>query len=136
MRTHLKIDTTSLANSFLLLVMAAGALNIDLFGGEAASGYDDRNVPYRIELVFTAASQPPVLSISEYVRDHDVVEDSIILPSHFFETYLSTALFVIHDNGEVDSKPFYSSHTYARLFNIPHQNSDEDEAFILPIDVA
>jgi len=138
MRTHFKTDTTSFANSFLLLVMVAGMLNIELFESDAVSGYHDHKVLYCIELVFNAErsdTRSPVLSISEDIPGNDVVKDRI-LPSHFYATCFGTALFVIQNTGQVNTRPFYSSHNHTRLFNIPHQNSDEDEAFILPVDVA
>ena len=137
MRTHFKTDTTSFANSFLLLVMVAGVLNIDLLERGAVSGYSDQKVLYRIELVFNAErsdTKSPVLSSSEDIQGNDVVKDRI-LPS-FFATCFGTALFVIQNTGEINSRPLYSSQNHTRSFNIPHQNSDEDEAFILPIDVA
>lgn len=137
-RTHFKTDSTSFANSFLLLVMVAGVLNIDLFEGDAVSGYNDHKFLYRIELVFNAErsdARSPVLSVSEDISDNDVVEGRI-LPSHFCATYFGTALFVIQNTGQVNTRPFYSSHNHIRPFNIPHQNSDEDEALILPFDVA
>ena len=136
-RTHFKTDKTSLANSFLLLVMVAGVLNIDLFECDTVSYCNDRKVLYRIELVFSAEylSQSSVLSISEDLSGNDVVED-YISPSHFCVTCFGTPLFVIQNAGPVNTRPLYSSHSHTRLFNIPHQNSDEDEAFILPVDVA
>jgi len=138
MRTHFKTDTTSFANSFLLLVMVAGVLNIDLFERDAVSGYHDHQVLYRIELVLNAErsdTRSPLLSISEDIPGNDVVKDRI-LPSHFYASCFGTALFVVQYTGQVNTRPFYCSHNHTRLFNIPHQNSDEDEAFILPVDVA
>ncbi|MEX1241748.1 MAG: hypothetical protein WEB30_18645 [Cyclobacteriaceae bacterium] len=137
MRTCFKTDTTSFANSFLLLVMVAGVLNIDLFESDAVSGYNDHKVFYRIELVFNAEypSLSPVLSIYEDIPGNDAVEDSI-LPSHSYATCFGTALFVIQYTGQVNTRPIYSSHNHTSSFNIPHQNSDEDEAFIFPADVA
>jgi len=134
MRTHLKTDTTSFSNSFLLLVMVAGVL---IFESDAVSGYNDHRVLYRIELVFNAESpsQSPDLSFSEVIQGNDAVEDRI-LPSHFYATCFGTDLFVTQNTGQVNTRPFYSSHNHTRSFNIPHQNSDEDEAFILPVDVA
>jgi hypothetical protein len=137
MRTHFKTDSTSFANSFLLLVMVAGVLNIDRFESDVVSGYHNHRVVYRIELVFNAErsdTKSPVLSISEDIPGNDVVKD--ILPSHFYATCFGTALFVIQNTGQVNTRSFYSSHNHTRLFNIPHQNSDEDEAFILPVNVA
>ncbi|MEX2232839.1 MAG: hypothetical protein WD824_11800 [Cyclobacteriaceae bacterium] len=137
MTTHFKTDTTSFANSFLLLLMIAGVLNLDLFESDAVSGYNDHRVLYRIELVFNAESplQSPVLFISEDIPCNDVGEDRI-LPSHFHATCFGAALFVTQNIGVVNTQPFYSSHDHTSPFNIPHQNSDEDDAFILSPDVA
>lgn len=137
MRPHFRTDTTSFANSLLLLVVVAGVLNIDLFELDAVSGYNDHRVLYHIEVVFNSepSSQSPVLSISEDIPGSDVVE-ARILPSHFYAICFGTTLFVIQNPGQVNIRPIYSSYNHTRSFNIPHQNSDEDEAFILPVDVA
>ena len=137
MRTHSKKASTSFANSFLLLVVVAGVLTIDLLEGDAVSGYNYHRVLYGIELVFNAKSpsQSLVFSIFDDVPGNDVVEDRP-LPSYFYATHFGTALLVTQSTGQVNNRPFYSSHNRTRLFNIPHQNSDEDEAIILPVDVA
>jgi hypothetical protein len=138
MRTHFKTDTTSFANSFLLLVMVAGVLNIDLFESDAATVYDHHKVLYRIELVFNAersGTRSPVLSISQDLSGNDIAEGRILL-SHFYTTCFATALFLIQNTGQVSTRPAYSSHNHTTSFNIPHQNSDDEEAFILPVDVA
>jgi hypothetical protein len=137
MRTHFKTDPTSFANSFLLLVMATGVLNIDLSKHDTASGHNEHRVLYRIELVFNAgySSQSPVLSISEYISGNDIAKDRN-LPSHFYATWFGTALVETQNTGQVNTHPFYSLHNHTVSFNIPHQNSDEDEAFILPVDAA
>jgi hypothetical protein len=138
MRTHFKIDTTSFTNSFLLLAIVAGVLNIDLFERDAGSGYNDHQVLYRLELVFNTERSDTrfsVLSVSGDISGNDVAEDRI-LPIHFYATCFGTAFFVTQNPGQVNTRPFYSSYNHTRSFNIPHQNSDEDEAFILPVDVA
>jgi hypothetical protein len=138
MRTHFKTDTTSFASCFLLLVMVAGVLNIDQFESGAATAYDHHKVLYRIELVFNAEradTRPPVLSISQDLSGNDVAEDRIFL-SHFYTTCFGTALFSIPNTGRIKTRPAYSSHNHTTSFNIPHQNSDEDEVFILPVGVA
>ena len=137
MRRHFTTDTTSLANGFLMLVMVVGMLNIELFESDGVTGYNDHRVLYHTELVFSAESplQSPVLFISEDVSDDDDAEDHI-LSSHFHRTFFGTALVLMQNPGEVNTRPFYSSHNHTRSSNIPHQNSDEDEAFILPVDVA
>jgi hypothetical protein len=137
MRTHSKTDTISFANSFLLLVMVAGVLNIDLFGTDAVSGCHYKAL-YRTELVYNTQrsdTSPPLLYISEDIPKNNVVKDRI-LPSHFYATCFGTALFVIQNTGTVNNRPFYSSHEHTRFLTIPHQNLDEDEAFIFSVDVA
>ncbi|HEY9488797.1 MAG TPA: hypothetical protein VIQ51_10710 [Chryseosolibacter sp.] len=135
--THLKSDTTSFASNFLLLVMVAGVLTIDLFESDAVADYSYHRALYGIELVFNAKSpsQSRVFSIFDDVHGNDVVEGRT-LPSYFFATHFGTALLIIQSTGQVNTRPFYSSHNHTRSFNIPHQNSDEDEAIILPVDVA
>jgi len=132
MRTHFEIDTTSFTNSFLLLVMFAGVLNIDLFERDAISDYHNHKVLYRIELVLnaeTSDARSPRVSIAEDLPWNDDVKDRI-LPLHFHPTCFGNALFFIQSTGHFNTRPFYSSHNPTRLFNIPHQNSDEEETFI------
>jgi hypothetical protein len=134
LHTRFKTGTTSFANSFLLLVMVAGVLDIDLF--ESVSGYHHKILP-RVELVFSSKRSGtgfPLLSISEYVPGNDAVKECI-LPLHRYASYFGAAFFFVQNSGQVSTRPFYSSHNHASLSNIPHQNSDEDEAFILPVDV-
>jgi hypothetical protein len=135
MHMHFKTKMPSFVNSFLLLVMVAGVPNTGLFESDTVSGYNDHKVLYRIELVFNTerTSQFPVLSISEDVPGNDVSEGQ---PSRFYATCFGTALFAIQNTGPVNTRPFYSPHNHTSLFNIPHQNSDEEEPFISPVDVA
>jgi hypothetical protein len=136
LRKHFRTDTTSVANSFLMLVMVAGVLNIDLFESDVVNGDHDHRVHYRIELVFNTEppAQFPGLSISQDIPGNDVVDR--ILPSHYFTECFGTTLFVIQKTDQASTTPIYSSHYHTSSFNIPHQNSDEDEAFIFPADVA
>lgn len=135
--THIETDAASFASSFLLLVMVAGVLNLDLFASDGVSGYNGHSVRVLVELVLNENDflQSPVLSISKNIPGSDVVEDRI-LPSHFYATCFGTASFVIQNTRQANIRPIYSSHNYSSLFNVPHQNSDEDELFIFPVDVA
>ena len=136
-RTHIKTDMASLPSSFLLLVMVAGVLNMDLFAGDGISGYKGHNVRVLVELVLKENDflQSPVLSISRNITGSDVVEDPILL-SHFQATCFGATFFITQNIGHVNTRPLYCSGNYTRSSNIPHQNSDEDEAFILSPDVA
>jgi hypothetical protein len=136
MKAHFKTDTIPFTNSLLLLVMVAGVLNIDRFEGDAVSGYNDHKALYRIELVFNAQDPLPsaILSAYEDTPGSEVVKDCI-LPRQFYPAYLGTTLSVVQSTGQVKTRLSHSSH-HASSFNIPHQNSDEDDAFILPVDVA
>ena len=134
-RRHVTTDRISFAHSFLLLVIATGVLGIDQFVGDAVSRQIDHRAFCRIELVFNSAytSQYPVFPI--YNVPGDVVEDRTV-PSPFYATCFGTDLSARPGTGQVNIRPFYSSYDHTRSFNIPHQNSDEDDAFILPVDVA
>jgi hypothetical protein len=136
MKAHLKTNTTSLTNSLLLLAMVAGVLNIDLFEGDAVSGLHNHKALYRIELVFNEdySSQSALLSVYEDTSVSEVVKD-YILPRQFYHTRAGAALPVIQSTGQVKTRPFHFSH-HTGSCNIPHQNSDEDDAFILPAGVA
>lgn len=136
-RTHIKTDMASLPSSFLLLVMVAGVLNMDLFAGDGIPGYKGYNVRVLVELVLKENDflPSPVLSISRNITGSDVVEDRILL-SHFQETCFGATFFVTQNIGHVNTRPLYRSGNNTRSSNIPHQNSDEDEAFILSPDVA
>lgn len=134
-RRHVTTDGISFAHSFLLLVMVTGVLGIDLFEGDAVSRQIDHRAFCRIELVFNSAhaSQSHIFPLSNVPGD--VVEDRT-LPSPFYATCFGTDLSARPNTGQVNIRPFYSSHDHTRSFNIPHQNSDEDDAFIRLVDVA
>jgi hypothetical protein len=136
MKAHFKTDTTPFTNSLLLLVMVAGVLNIDLFESDAVSGYNNHKGLYRIEVVFNAEHPIPsaILSVSRDTPVNDVVKDCVV-PRQFYPAYFGTALSVIQNKGQVKTRRFHFSH-HTSSFNIPHQNSDEDDAFILSVDVA
>lgn len=136
MHTHVKTGITSFVNSFLLLVVVAGILNVDLPESDILSGHSDRKILYRIELTFDAASHSvfPVLSISEVIPGNDAT--ACIFTPHFRSPHFGVSSLIIHNTGPVNSRPFYATHNHSRLFNIPHQNSGEDDAFVLPVDVA
>jgi hypothetical protein len=132
--THFKADATSVANGFLLLAMVAGVLNIHSFERDSVSAYSDHRVLYRIELVFNVkrpGTQSTVLPVSECISGNEIGESRVSLsyPTSF-------TLFSKQNIGQVSARPLYSSHDHTRLFNIPHQNSDEDEVFISGFDVA
>jgi hypothetical protein len=138
MRERLKTETISWANGFLLLTTVVAVLNIDLFGLEAASGNRDPQFNYRIELVFDAKESDAIsaaLSITENIYSDAVPEACVILP-YFYRPRFVATLSAIHINGQANVRPFYSSCGYTTFFNIPHQNSDEEDAFILQVDVA
>jgi hypothetical protein len=137
MRTHFKTDRTSFASSFLLLAVVTGALNIDLFGGDTASGHHDHKILYRIELVLNAEFHSifPVLSVSKDLQGNGTAAGRS-LPSHFYIPCSGAALCTVQNTGQVNTRPLYSSLNHTRAFNIPHQNSDEDEALILPVGAA
>lgn len=136
MHTHVKTGTTSFANSFLLLVVFAGILNVALPESDIVSGHGDHRILYRIELAFDAGNRSvfPVLSISEVIPGNDAA--ACVFRSHFRSTRSGVSSLIIQDTGPVNSRPFYGPHNHARAFNIPHQNSGEDDAFIFRVDVA
>lgn len=136
MHTRVKTGITSFANSFLLLVVVAGILDVDLPVSDIVSHHSDRKILYRIELAFDVPGRSvvPVLSISEVIPGNDGA--ACIFNAHFRSTRVRVSSLIIHNIGPVNSRPFYASHSHSRLFNIPHQNSGEDDAFILPVDVA
>ena len=134
---HFQTDTTSFTSFFLVVVTVCGVLNLDLFESDGISGDNHRKLLYRIELVFNVehGSQSHVLSISRRLPENNPVE-GYIRGSNFFATYFDSGLFAIQNTSKVNSRPVYSSHNHTTSFNIPHQNADEDEALIFPLDVA
>ena len=137
MRTHFKTDTTSFARSVLLLTMVAIVLNIDLQESDEVSYYDHR-ILYRIELASSEELplQSSVLCISEDIPVKDVAKRPV-LPSQFYATFSGSVLFAIQHTNPLYARPaFYSLHFHGSLSNIPHQNSDEDEASFLLAEVA
>jgi hypothetical protein len=137
MHTHFRTDTISFANSFLLPILVAGVLSFDLFEGDVVSDYNGNGVLYPIELVFNAEypSQSHALSVSDDIPDVDVVESDII-PSLFYAACFGSTLFAPQNTGQLNTRQVYSSYSHTTSFNIPHQNSDEDEPLILRVDVA
>jgi hypothetical protein len=122
-----KTSAFPLANSLLLLVIAAGVLNIDLFEVDARGG-DGRGSLYRLELVLD--SSEPVSDATSVVynaphRDEvkAVAVDAGKYPAH--SRVLQLLSVAIKDHP--DKAPSFRSSYHARAFNIPHQNSDEDE---------
>lgn len=129
MQTHAQPNTSSFASRFLLLMMVAGVMDID-------SGYHDYKVLHRIEVLFQAArhvAQSPVIAITEGIPGNAGAKDR---PIDFYEGCPGAVLFSLQNTGRVNPRGFYSVHVETASFNIPHQNSDEDEAFVLPLDVA
>lgn len=137
MSTRFKTNSTSLANSLFLLALVAGILHFELSGDEAAS-QGDQKVLHTIELVFRSA--PPsgcqVLFVSKEVQDNDESADSRALSSSPYGLTFSGAFSAPPKTGQVCNRPFSSSRNFSISFNVPHQNSDEDELSILPVDVA
>jgi hypothetical protein len=132
MRTKFKTDAISFARSFLFLVMIARVLSNDLFEDDPVAGFYNREVFYPIELVFNEGelvAKFPLLSISEVKPWNDGVRNSF-LPSHFYTKCFVNALTPIQNPDKVNAPSFHSSCNRSRLFNIPHQNSDEDAAII------
>ncbi len=138
MRIHFNTDKTSFANNLLLVAMVVGMLNIDSFESDGCSGHHRYEAVHRIELYINEGTSAPefhVLCVSEDLPENDVVKDHT-LKSYFYTTSYSAVLLVQSKTPQVNTRPFYSSYNHIRLSNIPHQNSDEDPAPILPFDVA
>ena len=122
-QTHSQSNTTSFTSRLLLLIMVAGVLDID-------SGYHDDKVLQGIEILFQAArqdAQSPVIAIAEGIPGNADVKDR---PADFYEARAGSVLFSLQNTGRVNTRGFYSSHIETGAFNIPHQNSDEDDAFV------
>jgi hypothetical protein len=128
MQTRSQPNTASFTSRFFLLLMVAGVVDID-------SGYDDHKIFHRIEILFQAArfdTQSPVVAIAEGISGYT---DAKKRPADFYECRPGVVLFSLQNAGRVNTRGFYSSHIETASFNIPHQNSDEDDAFVYP-DVA
>lgn len=137
MRAHFKTGTGSFANSFLLLVIVTGVLHVDLFENDAVAGYKEPGALFPIELVFdsTYPAQSSVASVCKDVPAKDVVKDRSASP-HFFTAYIPyPAVSILKKTGQAGVRSFRFS-VHAHSFNTPHQNSDEDEAYALPVDAA
>jgi hypothetical protein len=129
MQPHSQSNATSFTSRFLLLLMVAGLVDID-------ASYHQYKVLDRIEILFHAARldvQSSVIAITEGIPGYAAVKDR---PADFYEGHAVAALFSLQNTGRVNTRGFYSSHIDAGSFNIPHQNSDEDEAFVSPLGVA
>lgn len=128
MQTYPQSSATSFTSRFLLLLMVVGVADID-------ASYHHYKVLDRIEILFQAARldvQSSGIAITEGIPEYAAVKDR---PADFYEGRPGAVLFSLLNTGRVNTRGFYHSHVDAGSFNIPHQNSDEDEAFVSP-DVA
>jgi hypothetical protein len=106
--------------------MVAGVLDID-------SGYHDDKVLQGIEILFQAArqdAQSAVIATGEEIPGNADVKDR---PADFYEARSGAVLFSLQTTGRVNTRGFCSSPIETASFNILHQNSDEDEAFVYPL---
>lgn len=129
MQTHPQPTTVPFAGRFLLLLMVAGVMDID-------SGYQDYKVFHPIEVLFGTArleAQSPVISITERIPGNTDAKDR---PVHFYAGRGGAVLCSLQNTGRVNTRGFYSSHIETASFNTPHQNSDEEDPFVYPPDVA
>jgi hypothetical protein len=134
MQTHPQPTTAPFASSFLLLLMVAGVMDID-------SVYHDYKIFHRIEVLFRAArpdTQSPVISAADISVAEGIPgnTDAKDLPSYFYRGLPDVVLFSRQNTGRVNTRGFYFSHIETASFNTPHQNSDEEEPFVYPPDVA
>lgn len=134
MQTPSQPITTPFASSFLLLLMVAGVMDID-------SVYHDHKIFHRIEVLFRAArpdTQSPVISAADISAAEGMPRntDAKDLRSYFYRGYPEAVLFSLQNAGRVNARGFYFTHIETASFNIPHQNSDEEEPFVYLPDVA
>lgn len=115
-----------LANT-LLLVIVAGVLNIDLFEIDARGG-DGRGSLYRLELVLDN-SEPATDATSVLYggRHRNEVKTVPAQVDHYPTRCDVVQLLSVVTKEHPNKAPSFRSAYHARAFNIPHQNSDEDE---------
>lgn len=123
MQTRPQPNTISFASRLVLLVMVAGVIDFD-------SGNPDHRAHHRIEILLQAArpdTQSPGVAISEEVPG---IADAKDRSAYFYVEQRAPALFTQQHTGQVNTRGFYSSRIETASFNIPHQNSDDEEAFV------
>lgn len=128
MSIHSKIGRDFLLNSFFLLAVIAGLLNTNLFRQDVVITYHNGyGVIYPTELVLD--SVPRVLSS---VFFYDEIPNSnefqkLAVAQFYTSGRLSVSAVPAKARADVNYRSC-TSFCYFSLFNIPHQNSDEDEA--------
>jgi len=135
MRIRTKIGRDFPLISFLLLVVIAGVLNTNLFRRDTITYHNGHGVIYPKELVL--GSIPKVLSavfFYDEIQNSNVVQKLGII--HCSYAYgCSGVLLESAEKAENNFRPS-TSFCYSSLFNIPHQNSDEDNVLVSPVTAA
>lgn len=122
-----KTSASPLANSLLLLVIAAGVLNIDLFEIDARGG-EGRGSLYRLELVLDNSEPATDATSVRYGAWHrDEIKTVAVQADHYPTHRDVVQLLSVVTKKHPDKAPSFRSAYHARAFTIPHQNSDEDE---------
>lgn len=138
MNSYSKIGRDFLLSSFFLLAVIAGLLNTNLFRQDIIAYQDGHGVIYPTELVLD--SGPKVLS-AVFFFDDDIensyaIQKFTVTRWHFVGGWLSMSRVPAEKATAGVSFQSGTSFCYSSLFNIPHQNLDEDEGLIFSATVA
>lgn len=131
MNLQLKRNTPSLASHFLLLAIVAGVMHIDLFESDIIPAHSDPDTLYHTELYDDKAhiSTSTIFYLIEEIQGNGVEANrthSTLSP--YYVSSLAIILRVKDKSGENNTATDHFSCDHFRLFNIPHQNADEDES--------
>ena len=124
-----KIGRDFLLNSFFLLAVIAGLLNTNLFRQDVTTYHNGHGVIYPTELVLD--SVPKVFSAVFFyddIQNYNAIQKPAITYCYDACRYLSISRTPATKSKTELNFRSGTSFCYSSLFNIPHQNSDADEA--------
>jgi hypothetical protein len=120
--TRPQSTTASLAHRLILLVLVAGVL-------DPGPGRD-RQVAQGIEVLFRASSLHSPGYVTHISLKHNGIKDFHDLAVYTGQDWQYGTLRPKHTIGQVNARPLSHPCIVTASCNIPHQNADEDEAFV------
>jgi hypothetical protein len=137
MNIHSKIGRDFLLSGFFLLAVIAGLLTTNLFRQDIIAYQEGYGVIYPTELVLNSRSKVlSAISFYDEIQNRNAIEKVAINHCYCVREPIRESLVLKEKaTAKVSFQPG-TSFCYSSLFNILHQNSDEDEAPIFPVAAA
>lgn len=131
MLTRFKLYKSSFENVLFLLLIAS-APGTALFENDGVCGYENESVNYRIELVHNAKFASPSSALLLFRDGTGNSLTTCRLVSPHFCTPSGRSMYFVEVNVQINTPPDCAVPFHSTPFNIPHQNSDDGDAFIFP----